>query len=79
MTLIRQPGAKPHERDHKLLAGGRSTVRAQCSGVGSDSTKVECLVEGLVHSSGEVEGRIKQLRQDIIVVSLLHCIRLAPY
>ncbi|KAI5658306.1 hypothetical protein M9H77_27099 [Catharanthus roseus] len=28
--------------------GGRSTVRAQCSGVGSDSTKVECLVEGPV-------------------------------
>jgi len=29
-------------------AGGRSTVRAQCSGIGSDSTKVECLVEGPV-------------------------------
>ncbi|KAI3690769.1 hypothetical protein L2E82_48976 [Cichorium intybus] len=27
-------------------AGGRSTVREQCSGIGSDSTKVECLVEG---------------------------------
>ncbi|KAD4180522.1 hypothetical protein E3N88_29113 [Mikania micrantha] len=29
-------------------AGGRSTVQAQCSGIGSDSTKVECLVEGPV-------------------------------
>jgi hypothetical protein len=42
------PGTKNESISVHGRAGGRSTVRAQCSGIGSDSTKVECLVEGPV-------------------------------